>query len=151
MTWLLIWAGVKSRLSAAFGWMRANPSLAVIIALSVALAWTWHGKAKAERRIAGIEAVRKADAVTWATTDRLNHHTIDGLIDTLNNQSRMIRAWGNAAKVQQDAAQAALKAATTRGAHMEALAHVIDLDGAQGASWPACKSGKAVMAAKGDL
>lgn len=151
MTWLLgIGRWLKEAATAALSWIGRNPLLALVIGLSVALAWTWHGKGKAEQRVVQIEAIRKADAITWAAADKINHGTINHLIDTLLEQSRMIRSWSATAQAKQEAAQVALKAANSRGERLEALAHKID-QAPGGASWPACRSSEAVMAAKGEL
>lgn len=59
--WLLSIGGtLKNGAVAALGWIRANPLLALVIGLSLALAWTYHGKHKAEQRIVAIEAAQKA-------------------------------------------------------------------------------------------
>lgn len=70
MTWLaikLFFGGVLKRLlgaaTALFDFARRNPWQAAVIALLLALAWTWHGKSKAiEQRDAWIVAFDKQKA-----------------------------------------------------------------------------------------
>jgi hypothetical protein len=149
--WLLgIGRWLREAAQAVLGAFRRYPWQTVCLVLLGASLWLWTGKGKAEQRTAQVEAVRKADAITWAAADRINHGTINDLIDTLLNQSRMIRTWSATAQAKQDAAQAALKSANSRGERLEALARKIDV-APRGASWPICRSGEAVMAAKGGL
>lgn len=59
--WLLgIGGWLKEAAGAAFGWIRANPWPAVVIGLSLALAWTWHGRSTARSELAQHIAAEKA-------------------------------------------------------------------------------------------
>ncbi len=60
MTWLLAWTAIKNGAGAAIGWIKANPLLAVIVALSIALAWIWHGRNVARADLAQHIAAEKA-------------------------------------------------------------------------------------------
>jgi hypothetical protein len=61
--WLLgIGGWLKEAASAAFGWIRTNPLLALVIGLGCLSAWLWHGWDKADQRIAQIEAAQKGAA-----------------------------------------------------------------------------------------
>lgn len=59
--WILGLGGwLKGAAGAAFGWIRANPWPAVVIGLSLALAWTWHGRSVARSELAQHIAAEKS-------------------------------------------------------------------------------------------
>jgi len=67
MTWLAIKLFLGSALKRAWGWITAllgwagrNPWQAAVVALLIALAWTWHGNTKRDRVIAKMETAAKA-------------------------------------------------------------------------------------------
>lgn len=111
MTWLaikLFFGGVLKRLlgaaTALFDFARRNPWKAVVIALLLALAWTWHGKSKAiEQRDAWIIAFDKQKAAYIAAQKEAEAKQKAADQSNIAGQLAAIR--------QQDAAHVQLEAA----------------------------------------
>lgn len=152
---LSVLGGAKKAIGSAVDWVTGNAAHLLLALLAVSLAWGWlghHNAAKWERFAHSTETRRKAENWDWAAIDKINHGSILLLTTTLDRQSGMIRTWAATAARKQDAAQAALNAARARGVHTEALAAAIDAERALGGSGgPECRTGKAVLAAKGEL
>lgn len=137
------WAGI------AFKWALASSTHLLMVACALLAAWGWigwHKAHKAEKVLHSTEIARQADNDAWAAADKINHGTIDGLIATLNDQSKAIQGWADTTNARQNAAQAALRAATARGVAAEASAQRIEAERATG-----CHSGAAVLQSRGDL
>lgn len=145
----------KKAATGALDWVTGNAARLLIVALAGVALWGWighHQAAKWERVAVQTQNARKADNRTWATVDRINHQSIRDLIAALDGQSAMIRTWAQTSNRRQIASQAALRAATARGERLEALAHRIEAVGAERASGgPECRTGRAVLDAKGEL
>lgn len=147
--------GLRSAIGGVWTWLTANAAHLLLGLLALVGAWGWYGHHEAAKwhRVAdSTEARRQADNKLWAWADRINHKSIADLIAALDGQSAMVRRWAADATARQQAAQAALQAATARGAAAEALAQRIDAERAQRApGGPGCASGQAVLDAKGEL
>ena len=119
MMWLLTAFGAVRRLvQGAFDLARRHPWPALVIALLLALAWTWHGRSTArdERDSARAALVDCNDARA------IERKSIATLTAALNDQSARVHALGEASAKRQNAAQIALGRAVERAKASEATA-----------------------------
>lgn len=139
----------KTVAKGATDWLTGNVTHLLLAALAVALAWGWlghHDAAKWKRQAEHIRAGWKADVRDWAFAEKVNRASIVLLTASLRNQSAAVEAWSRKAQSVQQAARAAQSEAQARGATLNAMAARIEAERASG-----CKSGAAVIAAKGEL
>lgn len=116
-------------------------------ALIVALVFAWH-----EHRASARSDAKWSGVVSqWQSTNAIQQQTIGTLTGAIKDQNAHIRAWQDTAKRRQDAALAALRGARARSAAAEASAARIEREGAQRGSVGDCRSGAAVLAARGEL
>lgn len=139
----------EGEIKAGAGWVFATPVHMLIVALALSIAgnaWQHHGRAAIKADLAQEHAARDHDNATWVTIDRINHASLDKLVAALNRQSAAVRAWAVTANARQQAAQAALRDAQAKGAALDKARAAITAEAATG-----CRTGDAVMAAKGEL
>jgi hypothetical protein len=63
------WGWLREAFSAAMGYVTRNPWPCAVIALCVALAWTWHGKSVAQHNLATCATARKADRQAYINAE----------------------------------------------------------------------------------
>jgi len=122
------------------------PRETIIALLALFSWWALHEKAKAERHVAHLIIARNTDAAIWQGIERINHASIDKLIAAITSQSDAVDGWAKVARAHQAAAQIALKDAQAHGRALDTARAAISAERASG-----CKTGAAVMAAKGEL
>lgn len=124
---------------AAFRWLVRNPWAAAVIALSIALAWTWHGRSTArdERDAA------KAQVVACTAARVIERKSIATLTAAINDQSARVRDLADKSAQRQNAARVALGRAVERAKASESVAQRIE----RAAPVAGCKSAPEVMGA----
>jgi hypothetical protein len=146
-------SGWLKRLGAALSYLFVHPMFAIALLAGMYGAWEhhdaakWHRRADSETGAARVErSNRLADGRTWAASDATNHASIDLLLATVNSQSAAVARWAKVANGRQAAAAASLARETVRDRSIVAEKARIDAERGSG-----CRTGSAVMAAKGDL
>ena len=135
-----IWGKIGGALAAAWAWAVKNPLAAALIAAVALLAWQHHTITGKNHKIATLTA----DQAVWAKVDQINHNTITGLINTLNDQSQHIRDWSKSALAKQEATQATLRAMESDNRAAQATASHIRAQ-ADSAPTQDCKTHQAVL------
>lgn len=148
--------GGKALAGRAFDWITASAAHLLAVALALALGWGWFGHHEAgkwERQAAHEKAGRRADRADdlrmlaqWQTADGINRKSLDTLLGVVRVQNGTIELVQSRALAKQaDAVRriAAMAALTRDVAKANAAIEAENTDG--------CDSGKAVMAARGNL
>lgn len=139
-----IFAGGKSLVGKAFGWVTENATHMLIAALIAVGIWGFLGHRSATKWHQSSDK-----AVAMLATEQLDnatcHASLKSTTDALSDQNNAVTALGAASTAKQQAAQTALKAAVARSQASLARASAIEADAARGASGVAQPATPAVV------
>ena len=136
----------EGEIRAGWEWIFATPVhlLAVISVAGWGFGFFEHRDAgKAWAALAKEKSAHAADAQVWKNVDHINHVSLELLIQSLNNQSGMVRSWAMVAINRQHAAAQALRDAQAASRALDTARGLIAAENASG-----CRTGQAILDVK---